>query len=410
MSSKPENILKNHDDHETIESVDASLSRRQFLKSTMYGSAMAMAGGALTLSPIAYGANVGPIQAYPFGTKPIATDIKGATEFWLNALRNAVPDTSPDVVLTADEIRLLKAQNFKVGHSWYGLFIPAVKGMNRFWGQNVDKWASNKTVFDVEGKPERDVAGIQLMINQKVPVMGTLSVDWVVFGEAMRKLHAANLASTSVINPASAYYPTTSSIMPDHIENGRSIVLPMAKKLRSEGITETEVVLLRSKNPTFYDVARSIGFKEGLLLPEVQAICRMRIVAERECAPGVEDAVAVTAAAMRQFPKAHVIAALDYRHAGASAAVRDAGRKDVWVMAIDLDDANVTDLLAGGWPVYVTYSLPIAQLSKAEANVMGKILLGKRVPLVVKSLGTVTTADNIKQAWARDWGGDKFPY
>ena len=46
---------------------------------------------------------------------------------------------------------------------------------------------------------------------------------------------------------------------------------------------------------------------------------------------------------------------------------------------------------SGGWPVHVTYSLPIAQSGRADAHVMGKILLGKRVPLIVKTTGTVTT-------------------
>lgn len=416
MSSKPENILENPEDLRIVEAIrQARLTRRQFLKSTLvqsalYGSGVAMAGGALMRQSNAFGANLPPIQAYPFGTQPIAKDIKGAIDFWLNATKSATLDNSPDVVLTADEIRMLREQKFQVGHTWFGMFVPAIAGWNRFWEKSVDQWAVSKTVFDVEGKPERDIAGIQLMINKKVPVVGTLAVDWVVFGEAMRALHAANVASTSVVAPSSAFFPTTSTIMPDQVENARSLILPMAKKLRAEGIKETDVVLLPTKNPSFFDVARNLGFKQGLQLPEVQAICKMRLVAEKPIAPGVQESQAATAAALQQYPNAHVIGALSYVSAGAAAAIRDAGRKDVWVVAFDLDEASATDLLAGGWPVYVTYSLPIAQTSKANANVMGKILLGKRVPMIVKTVGTVTTSQNIKEAWAHDWNGEKLPY
>ena len=55
-------------------------------------------------------------------------------------------------------------------------------------------------------------------------------------------------------------------------------------------------------------------------------------------------------------------------------------------------------------------SLPIAQSGIADANVMGKILLGKSVPLVVKPRGTVTTPDNVAEAWAHDWGGEELPW
>ena len=35
---------------------------------------------------------------------------------------------------------------------------------------------------------------------------------------------------------------------------------------------------------------------------------------------------------------------------------------------------------------------------------MGKILLGKQVPLVAVSQGTITTSENVKEAYAKDWG------
>ena len=72
---------------------------------------------------------------------------------------------------------------------------------------------------------------------------------------------------------------------------------------------------------------------------------------------------------------------LAHQYVGAAAAVRSAGRRDVWVAASDLDEGTATSLLHGGWPIMITYSLPIAGSGLADANVMGKILLGKKVPV-----------------------------
>ena len=387
----------------------APATRRHFLQGALSSAAVGALGGAILLPKFVKAAM--PAQAYPRGTDPIADTMQGAIDFWVNELNHhAVPDDHPDVVLTDAELDELRSMKIKVGHTWYGLFVPAVSGWNRFWLGEVNKWAADTVVYDVQGKPERDIAGVQLMIDQGIPIIGALSVDWVVMGEAMRKLHAANVPSVSVAGPASAYYPTTCACVCNQLDGTRDLLLPMAKKLNAEGIKETGIVMLPAKSPAYYDVVRTIGFKQGLELPEVQELCKMKIVAEMPVAPGTEEALAATTAALQQFPDVHVIAALGHWFAGSSAAIRDAGREDVWVIAYDLDQGTAVDLLTGGWPVHVTYSLPIAQSAIADANVMGKILLGKRVPQMVKSFGTVTTSDNVEEAWAHDWNGEKLPF
>lgn len=109
-------------------------------------------------------------------------------------------------------------------------------------------------------------------------------------------------------------------------------------------------------------------------------------------------------------PDVHVIAVLSHAYVGAAAAIKSAGRRDAWVVAFDLDQGTATQLLNGGWPVAVTYSLPIQQLGAANAHVMGKILLGKDVPLIVKAMGTVATSKNVAEAYAHDWGGRPLPW
>lgn len=402
-------ILENPEHQRIVDSAaKATTTRRRFVQGALSGAAFGALGGSIMLPK--FGQAAMPVQAYPRGTDPIADNIKGAIDFWVNELNQAVPNDHPDVVLSEAELDELRSMKIKVGHTWYGLFVPAVSGWNRFWLEEVKKWAADTVVFDVQGKPERDIAGVQLMIDQGIPIVGALSVDWVVMGEAMRKLHKANIPSVSVAGPASAYFPTTCACLCNQLDGTRDLILPMAKKLNAEGIKETGIVMLPAKSPAYYDVVRTIGFKQGLELPEVQDLCKMKIVAEMPVAPGTEEALAATTAALQQFPDVHVIAALGHWFAGSSAAIRDAGREDVWVIAYDLDQGTAVDLVTGGWPVHVTYSLPIAQSAIADANVMGKILLGKRVPQMVKSFGTVTTGDNVAEAWAHDWNGEKLPF
>lgn len=385
-------------------------SRRRVLGQTLlYGTALSAAGAGLFRPDIANAASL-KINAYPFGTKPVASNIQGAIKFWLDATNDAVPSDSPDVVLTDAEIKQLRSMGVTVGHTWYGFFVPTVAGWNKFWKASVDTWAKRTLIYNVDGKPQRDISGIKLMIDQHVPVVGTLAVDWVEFSAAMRMMHSSNTASTSVVAPSSAYYPTTSTIMPDQVEDYRALVLPMAKKLRSEGIKEADVLLLTVKYPAYFDVARLIGIKQGLSSPEVNSICKMRIIGQKPVGLSTSEGESVTSSAMLQFPKLHVVIGLGPIYIGAAAAIRNAGRKDVWIIASDLDAGVGANLVNGGWPVYVTYSLPIVETGIADANVMGKILLGKKVPLIVRTKGTVTTPENVNEAWKKDWGNTKRPF
>ena len=107
--------------------------RRRFLQQTALSGAMALTMGRLAGAR----ANAAEINPYPMGTKPVADNIEGAVKFWLDAMKDAAPDNSADVVLTAGEIAELKSMKPKVGHTWYGFFVPAIEGWNRFWEKGV---------------------------------------------------------------------------------------------------------------------------------------------------------------------------------------------------------------------------------------------------------------------------------
>jgi hypothetical protein len=235
-----------------------------------------------------------------------------------------------------------------------------------------------------------------------------MSFDWMLFNGVMPKFHRAKVATTSVITPAAAYYPITSTCMQDAANDFADMVKPMAIKLRKEGYTSVDAVWMVEASPSWWSVSRKIGFQKGLDDPANQAICKINIV---ETVPVVENdsAQAAAEAAMQKYPNVHLFIMLAHQYLGAAAAVQAHKRKDIWVVACDLDQGSATALLSGGWPTYMTYSLPIAQLSWAEANVMGKLLLGKQVPMIVYSKGTVTTPENVAAAYAHDWGGESLP-
>src|ERR1700731_886968 len=64
------------------------LSRRGPIQGVAAG--MAVVGARPTAALQAQAADA--IQAYPFGTKPVASDVKGAIDFWLGQMKTAVSD------------------------------------------------------------------------------------------------------------------------------------------------------------------------------------------------------------------------------------------------------------------------------------------------------------------------------
>jgi ABC-type sugar transport system substrate-binding protein len=349
---------------------------------------------------------------YPFkwGTFPIADDPNDAIKWWLARVEDSsVPDDDPTVVLTDAEVTQLKVMKPKVGHAWYDLAIPAVAGWNRFWKKGVSQWAGELLVYDHQSNLDRQLLDTESLINQGLLVAGTLSFDWISFGECMKRFHAAKVATTGVATSPSAYYPPTCTCMIDNVSEYRKLVMPTAKLLRSKGYSKVNAVWLIEAHPSWFSISRQIGFKQGLDDPKVQEICKINIV---ETKPVLEDTDAhvAAAAALKQHPNIHLFIMLAHQYMGAALAVREAARKDVWVVASDLDQGTATSLLHGGWPVLITYSLPISASGYADANVMGKILLGKRVPMIVLSKGTVTTSDNVKEAYVHDWHGEELPW
>jgi ABC-type sugar transport system ATPase subunit len=349
---------------------------------------------------------------YPFawGTRPIADNPDDAIKWWLDRIEDsAVPEDDPSVVLTPDEIRELKAMKPKVGHAWYDLSVPAIGGWNKFWKKGVSAWADGVVVYDNHANPDRLRAGAQFLIEQELMVAGTLSFDWIQSSESMRLFHTAKIATTGVATSPSAYYPPTCTCMTDNISEYRKLVMPTAQLLRAKGYSKVDAVWLVEAHPSWFSISRQMGFKEGLNDPKVQEICKINIV---ETKPVLEDADAevTAAAALEKHPNIHLLIMLAHQFKGAAAAVRNANRRDVWVVASDLDEGTALTLLHGAWPVLITYSLPISGSGYADANVMGKILLGKRVPLIVLSKGTVVTSANVREASAHDWGGEPLPW
>jgi ribose transport system substrate-binding protein len=349
---------------------------------------------------------------YPFkwGMDPIADNVNDAIKWYLDRFKDsAVPDSDPSVVLTEDEIKQLQAMKPRVGHSWYDLAVPAIAGWNDFWKQGVSKWTNDIAVYDCQAKPERLLLGTQFLVDQGLHVAGTLVFDWILFTDSMKRFHAAKVATTSVATAPSAYYPPTCMCMGDDVFNARALVMPVAQFLHSKGYKEVDAVWLVEAHPSLWAIARQTGFKQGLDDPKVQELCKINVVETKQVLEN-EETEAAASAALQQHPDLHLFIMLAHQEVGASAAVRSAGRHDVWVVAYDLDESTAGSLLHGGWPVMITFSLPISGSGLADANVMGKILLGKKVPFIVLSQGTVTTTENVKEAYAKDWGGRPIPW
>lgn len=345
-----------------------------------------------------------------WGTNPIANTPEDAVNWWLARMKDSsVPDTDPAAKLTDDEIAKLKELAPKVGHSWYDLAIPAVAGWNEFWKAGVSKWAGDIQVYDNQAKPERMLLGTEFQINQGIKVAGSLAFDWILFGESMKRFHAGKVATTSVATSPSAYYPPTAVCMGDDVTEFKKMVRPIAEFFRNKGHEEIEAVWLVEAHQSWFSISRQAGFQQGLDDPEVQKICKIKVI-DRKPVLENDDTQAAAEAALQQHPNIKLFIMLAHQYVGAAAAVRSAGRNDVYVAASDLDEGTATSLLNGDWPILITYSLPIAGSGYADANIMGKIILGNKVPLIIVSQGTITTSANVKEAYQKDWGGAEIPW
>lgn len=395
------------------------ISRRAFFaKSARLGVGLATVMQVLDATPLSrskaeaapvFPANWNPYP-FPWDEKAIANTPEEAIKWWLARIGDsAIPDTDPAVVLSGADIAKLQSLKPSVGHSWYSLSVPAIGGWNEFWKDGVSKWAGNVQVYDDQAKPERQLLGTEFLIDQGVIVAGSLSFDWILFGESMKRLHAAKVASVSAATSASAYYPSTCTCMEDDVTEFKKMAMPIAQFFRKKGFEQIDAVWLVEAHPSWFSISRQTGFQHGLDDPEVQKVCKINIVDTKPVLEN-EDTQAAAEAALQQHPNLKLFIMLAHQYVGAAAAVRSAGRRDVYVAASDLDEGTAKSLLHGGWPVMITYSLPIAQIGHADANVMGKIALGGKVPLIVLSTGTVTTPENVKQAYAKDWGGKPFPW
>jgi len=390
-----------------------SVNRRDFIaKCMLFGISLPPMSDALLTSTAAATVSRAAWDPYPWkwGKEAIATNPDAALKWWLDEVtHNAVSDSDPSVVLTDAEISELKAMRPHVGFSWYSLTVYAVEGWKKFWTQKVSEWAAPNIVnFDQEGQPQREKEATELMISKHLKVAGQMSFDWMLFNTFMSLYHEHNIATVGIISPPSAYYPATNSCVTDDVTTFENLVKPICELLHSKGYRSVDAVWMVEASPSFWTGARHLGFERGI--KKYESICKINVVQDN--IPVATPAAAQAAAnqALERYPNLHLFIMLAHQYLGCQAAVRAHNRRDVWVVASDVDEGTATALQSGGWPTYATVSLPIAPLSFAAANVMGKIFLGKRVPLLVKVEGVVATPQNIAEAYSKMWDGEKLPW
>lgn len=387
------------------------VNRRDFLAKSMLAGMSCLPMWEALSSTTSMAADA-PWDPYPWkwGKNAIADSPDAALKWWLDQLtNNAVSDSDPSVVLTDEEISQLKAMKPRVGFSWYDLTVYAVEGWKKFWTQKASAWAASDIVnFDQQGQPQREKEATQLMISQNLKVAGQMSFDWMLFNAFMRLYHDHNIATVGIVSPPSAFYPASVSCVSDDVANFEALAKPICELMRSKGFTSVDAVWMVEASPSFWTGARHLGFENGI--KKYESVCKINVVQDN--IPVATPAAAQAAAnqALQRYPNLHLFIMLAHQYLGCQAAVRAHDQRDVWVVASDLDEGTATALQSGGWPTYATVSLPIAPLSFASANVMGKLLLGKQVPLLVKSSGTVATPDNVAEAYSKMWNGEKLPW
>ena len=185
--------------------------------------------------------------------------------------------------------------------------------------------------------------------------------------------------------------------------------MPIAQFFRKKGYKEVEAVWLLEVHPSWFSISRQKGFQAGLDDPAVQEVCKIKLWTPIRCLrtttprPSPRRRCSSIRACICSSCWRISMSAPPRRFAAPADATSGSPLR-IWMRE------RPTRLLHGGWPVMITYSPPISGAGLADANVMGKILLGKKPPLFITSQGTVTTPENAKKAYAKDWGGTAIPF
>ena len=305
--------------------------------------------------------------------------------------------------LSADEIAQIKAGGHKAALLWAGAgtwYNAATGGAKDEFGKlGIDVVATAEANFD----PARQATDVETAMALKPDIIITLPVDPVAGREAFQPAVDAGVKLLFIDNGIDGYtagQQYVSVVTGDHFAMGIAAADLMADAIGDSG----EIGYIFHDAQFYVTNNRDKYFKAAI----EQQHPSIKIVAEQGFAEeGKTQEIA--AAMLTQNPGLKgIYVAWSAAAQGVIAALREAGRDDVKVVAYDLDATNDLDMAQCGNMYGVALDQPFLE-GQVLARLGAGALIGKTAPPFVTVPVKTETRDSIAQIWKENVGVDPSP-
>jgi ribose transport system substrate-binding protein len=305
--------------------------------------------------------------------------------------------------LTDGEIAQIAEGDYSAALLWAGAgtwYNALTKGAEeRFAELGIDIVARAEADFD----PARQQTDVETAMALQPDIILTLPVDPVAGGQAFRPAVDAGTKLVFVDNGIDGYVPGqdyVSIVTGDHFGMGK-----LAAELMSDAIGESGQIGYIFHDAEYYVTNnRDAYFKAAIeqLHPDIEIVAEQGFTDE-----GSTQEIA--AAMIAQNPDLDgIYVAWSAAAQGVIAALREAGKPDVKVVAYDLDATNDLDMAQCGNMYGVSLDWPYLE-GKVMADLAAKALLGQEVPPFVTVEAQSMTRDNLAETWQSNVGQEVTP-
>jgi len=315
---------------------------------------------------------------------------------------NGEPSTPVDQIpdLTADEVAQVQGAKYTAALLWAGAgtwYNALTAGAEEEFARlGIEIVARAEANFD----PARQQTDVETAMARRPSIILTLPVDPTAAATAFRPAVDAGVKLVFVDNGIDGYTAGkeyVAIVTGDHFEMGKA-----AAKLMSDAIGGKGKIGYIFHDAVYYVTNnRDRYFKAAIeqLYPDIQIVAEQGFTEEGKTQE-------IAAAMLTQHPDLNgIYVAWSAAAQGVIAALREAGRKDVKVVAYDLDAVNDLDMARCGNMYGVALDQPYLE-GKIMARIAAQALLGKSVPPFITVPVQTETRETIAQVWKENVNAD----
>lgn len=334
-----------------------------------------------------------------FAADPAAELEKMKTMLPPNGPGGEKPVSAAEIKLSAAELAQIKAKKAKAaivlhysGNDWSRAQVEGLRAQFKAMGVEVI------AVTDAGFKAEKQVADIETVLAQKPDIIVSVPTDTVATAAAYKKAADAGVKVVFMGNvPKGLVHERdyVSNVGPNDYGSGVASAHLMALALGPAG---GEIGMVSHAAKDFFQTRqRYDGFKKTM----ADHYPNIRIVADQGIGgpdfPGDASKAASAMLTVNRNIKA-IWGVWDVPAEGIIGAARDAGRKDLIIITVDLGQNVAIDMAKGGFIKGVSAQRPYDQ-GVTEAMLAGYGLIGKKAPGFVAWPIIPVTKKNVLEAW-----------